>query len=317
MRPPSSPLPISGAVATRDRPEVLRKTLETVAAQDLTPSELIFVDASIDDSSRWIVESFAAVFAPRGCNIQWRRAVTAGAAAQRNQCLTHATQPFVWFFDDDILLESFCLRRLWLALTADPGLGGVNAMITNQRYQKPGRISRVMLRIMAGKSLPSYAGRVIGPAVNLLPEDNADLPAVVPVEWLNTTCTLYRRSALPSPPFSSRFEGYSLMEDVCLSITVARRWRLANVREARIFHDSQGGSHKSDQAELYRMTLVNRHYVMTSIMGRNSFGDYVKLGLWQGLELLGSAVRRRVALKDMLRGTWRGICEIRRAPAQR
>ena len=282
----------------------------------MSPSELIFVDASIDDRSRLIVEAFAPVFDPRGCQIKWHRAVTAGAAAQRNQCLAQATQPFIWFFDDDILLEAFCLRRLWQALEADSGLGGVNAMITNQRYQTPGRISRTMFRIMAGKSLPSYAGRVLGPAINLLPEDKADLPAIVPVEWLNTTCTLYRRAALPSPPFSSRFEGYSLMEDVCLSLTVARQWRLANVREARIFHDSQGGSHKSDHGELYRMTLVNRHYVMTSIMGRGTFGDYVKLGLWQSLELVGSAARRRVSLKDMLRGTCRGICEIRRETSE-
>src|SRR5271163_1091211 len=316
VRALSSPLPISAAVATRDRPEALRRTLESLAAQDMTPSELIFVDASIDDRSRLIVEAFAAVFNPRGCQIKWQRAVTAGAAAQRNQCLAQATQSFIWFFDDDILLETFCLRRLWQALEADSGLGGVNAMVTNQSYQTPGRISRTMFRIMAGKSLPSYAGRVLGPAINLLPEDNADLPAIVPVEWLNTTCTLYRRAALPSPPFASRFEGYSLMEDVCLSVTVARQWRLANVREARIFHDSQGGSHKSDHAELYRMTLVNRHYVMTSIMGRGTFGDYVKLGLWQSLELLGSAAKRPVSLKDMLRGTCRGICEIRRETSE-
>ena len=42
-----SSVPISGAVATCDRPEALRRTLELIAAQDILPSELIFVDASI------------------------------------------------------------------------------------------------------------------------------------------------------------------------------------------------------------------------------------------------------------------------------
>jgi len=174
-----------------------------------------------------------------------------------------------------------------------------------------------MFRVMAGRRLCSYAGRVLGPAVNLLPEDRADLPAVVPVDWLNTTCTLYRRAALPSPPFASHFTGYSLMEDVALSLMVGRQWRLANVRGARIRHESQGGAHKNDHAEIHRMGLVNRHYVMTSIMGRCSFGDYVKLGLWQGFGLVGSAMRGRVPLQDMLRGTWRGIRDIRRAGSGR
>lgn len=315
MRALSSLLPIAAVAPTRDRPEALRRTLESLSAQEATPSELIFVDASADNSSRDVVEAFAPLFDSRGCRTVWEAAATVGAAAQRNQGVALATQPFVLFFDDDILLDSFCLNRLWEALSADPGLGGVNAMIKNQRYQTPGRISRAMFRIMAGERLPSYAGKLLGPAVNLLPEDRDDLPRVAPVEWLNTTCALYRRDALPSPPFSSHFEGYSLMEDVCLSVTVARRWRLANVRDARIFHDSQRGAHKADASETERMKLVNRHYVMTSVLGRKTFGDYLKLALWQAFGLVGSAVYGFGAFRATLRGTSRGICDIVRSRA--
>ncbi len=305
-----SGVPVSAVVATRDRPAVLRRALDSVTAQDVTPAELIVVDASTDEASRHIVAAAAPALESRGGHIHWERAAVAGAAAQRNQGVALATQDFIWFFDDDIILEPFCLRRLWEALTADASLGGVNAMITNQRYQTPGPISRMMFRLMAGKPLPSYAGRVLGPAVNLLPEDRADLPNIVPVEWLNTTCTLYRREALPSPPFPSRFSGYSPMEDVCLSVTVARKWRLANVRAARIFHDSQGGPHKADLAENERMKLVNRHYVMTSVLGRNGIGDYSKLALWQLFGFVGGAAQGRAALGAALRGTFRGIRDI-------
>ncbi len=147
--------------------------------------------------------------------IIWQRANVTGAAAQRNAGRSHgATQPFVWFFDDDILFEPDCVQRLWSAIESDRQLGGVNAMITNQRYQSPGMISRLMFTLMNGGPEKSFAGKLIGPAINLLPEDRDDLPEVVPVEWLNTTCTIYRREALPSPPFESFFTGYSLMEDV-------------------------------------------------------------------------------------------------------
>jgi glycosyltransferase involved in cell wall biosynthesis len=158
------PLPIAAVVPTCDRPEALRRTLESLSAQEVALSELVFVDASADHVSRDVVEAFAPLFGSRGCRTRWEAALTAGAAAQRNQGVAVATQPFVLFFDDDIFLDSFCLSRLWEALLADPGLGGVNAMIKNQRYQSPGRVSCTMFRIMAGKRLPSYAGKVLGPA---------------------------------------------------------------------------------------------------------------------------------------------------------
>jgi hypothetical protein len=154
-------------------------------------------------------------------------------------------------------------------------------MITNQRYQSPGRISQFVFRLMAGHTERSYAGRVLGPAVNLLPEDRDDLPAVVPVEWLNTTCTLYRRVALPDSPFPDHFKGYSLMEDLTLSLIVGKQWKLANARTARIYHDSQPGSYKSDPQLISEMQLVNRHYVMTKVLGRNRMSDYLKLLLFE------------------------------------
>jgi hypothetical protein len=197
-----------------------------------------------------------------------------------------------------------CFARLWSALDSDRGLGGVNAMIINQRYQAPGRISRLMFRLMAGVAQISYAGRVIGPAVNLLPEDRDDLPDVVPVEWLNTTCTLYRRDALADPPFPAQFRGYSLMEDLALSLTVGKRWRLANARTARIFHDSQPGTHKSDSVALAEMQLVNRHYVMTRILGRDRIVDYMKLVLFELFSVASSLQSRtgRLTLVPALRG---------------
>jgi hypothetical protein len=150
---------------------------------------------------------------------------------------------------------------------------------------------------------------VLGPAVNLLPEDRENLPEVVPVEWLNTTCTLYRREALPSPPFDSVFTGYSMMEDLTLSLRVGKKWKLANARTARIFHDSQPGSHKSDPVALAEMELVNRYYVMTQVMGNRRFRDFVRLFLWEAFQLSACAVasQSRPTLPALWRGKWRGL----------
>src|SRR5205085_8396176 len=198
--------------------------------------------------------------------------------------MAFVTQESIWLFEDDVILESDCLVNLWTALMSDENLGGVSAMITNQRYISPGRLSRSLFRILHGQSAKSYAGKCIGPAFNILPEDHPELPEVVKVEWLNAGCTLYRRKALPQPLFDRHFTGYSLMEDLALSLRVGEKWKLANARTARIFHDSQPADYKRDHAVLAKMELVNRHYVMTQIMKRRGLNYYLKLAL---LELFG------------------------------
>jgi hypothetical protein len=202
---------------------------------------------------------------------------------------------------------------MWTAIERDRRLGGVSAMITNQRYAPPGRVSRTMFAIMNGGYEPTFAGRIIGPAVNLLPEDRDDLPEVVPTEWLNTTCTIYRREALPSPPFDAVFTGYSMMEDVSLSVRVGRNWRLANARTARIFHDSQPGAHKADPRLLAEMELVNRHYVMTRVLQRRGWANELRLLLWELFQLASSAASAtsRRHLPDYVRGKVRAIRKVR------
>jgi glycosyltransferase involved in cell wall biosynthesis len=277
-------LPAAVVIPTRDRAAALRRTLESLARQSAQPAVVSIVDASADGSTRSlcveeVIPSLRSV-------LLWHSADLAGAASQRNQGVRGCSQPVIGFMDDDILFEPDCFGRLWRALHSDNRIGGVNAMITNQRYQSPGRISQIVFRLLDDRPEASYAGRVLGPAVNLLPEDREDLPEVVPVEWLNTGCTLYRREALPDPPFPDHFKGYSLMEDLTLSLTVGRFWKLANARTARIYHDSQPGIHKFDPKLIAEMQLVNRHYVMTKVLGRSRFSDYLKLLVFEFFSLL-------------------------------
>ncbi len=270
----ASVLPVSALVPTLNRPQLLGRMLESLAQQSMQPAEMIVVDASDSDATRRLCETGMSGLLTK---VVYRKATETGAAAQRNQALADATQEIIWFLDDDIIFEDDCLKHLWEALQSDEQLGGVNAMITNQRYYPPGRVSRTVFRLLHGHHEESYAGKCIGPAFNLLPEDDERLPACVEVEWLNTTCTLYRRDALPQPVFPVHFKGYSYLEDVALSLNVGRKWKLANARHARIFHDTQPADYKKSAFAMAKMELVNRHYVMTQILGRRGLNDYAKL----------------------------------------
>jgi glycosyltransferase involved in cell wall biosynthesis len=288
-------LPISALVPTRNRAAAFSRTLKSLAQQSTQPIEMVVVDGSMDDQTQHLCQSPVPGLETQ---IRYYRATELGAATQRNQAMVHTSQELIWLMDDDIVLEPDCLLQLWNALGSEPNLGGVNAMITNQRYLPPGRISRTLFQLLHGQVESSYAGKCIGPALNLLPEDDPSLPEIVPVEWLNTTCTLYRRAALPNPLFPPNFVGYSLMEDVTLSLTVGKQWKLANARTARIFHDSQPGDHKNNPYVLAKMELLNRYFVMTHILERKTLQDHIKLVVLQLFEI--------VALLQTLSG-WRSL----------
>lgn len=288
-------IPVSAVMATKDRADMVRRTVRNMAEQSYLPVELIIIDASSDDFTKKVVEEDLHDFSFK---IIYGKAITPGAATQRMQGVDMATQSTIWFLDDDILMETECTRRIWEGFHAQKNVGAVGSMITNQRYTHPGRLTRFMYRLMHGEKLSTYAGKVIGPAWNLLPEDAPELPEYVRCEWLNTTCTMYKRTAMPEPAFPEFFKGYSLMEDVTLSVLIGRKHVLFNARKARIYHDSQMGSHKNNIIDLARMELLNRHYVMTKILERQGVINHIKLGIF---ELFGivTSLRSLRALKDL------------------
>ena len=122
-------IPVSAVVPTKDRASALKRTLQSLAGQGILPAELIVVDGSDANDSRVVVETWAEQ-AGLECKVVWLHAEQHGAAAQRNRGVDVATQPFVWFFDDDILFEPECVSRLWTAIEHQSGLGGVSARCT-------------------------------------------------------------------------------------------------------------------------------------------------------------------------------------------
>lgn len=282
-------LPLSLVIPTSGRSAVLQQMLESVLIQGVWPREIMVVDASSDTQTvevcRVMQERFD-LFARVLCIPAKQR----GAAAQRNQGVGLVRENVIGFADDDVVLEAHALERVWNALHLASDNGGASAMITNQKYHEPGRVSRLVYRLIGGGLGPDYAGKIFGPAVNLLPADREEMPEVVSVGWLNLGLTLYRREALPDPPFDPMFTGYSMMEDVALSLVVARKWKLVNARTARIFHDTQTGSHKSDLARVARMGVVNRDFVARRVQGIQGFRYWVWLMIWGAFQMIATMI---------------------------
>jgi len=269
-------IPVSAIIPTCNRLNALKKTLKSVSQQCAQPVEIIIIDASENDDTMNLCK-----YAITGLlsKLIWYKANEKGAALQRNQGTELAISDFILYLDDDIFLEKNCLEEIWNGIQISPNIGGVGAFVTNQKYQTPGRVTKFMYRLMSGAKLESYAGKCIGPAWNIWPEHHKSSKESIQVDWLSTVCVLYRRYILPQPVFPKIFTGYSYMEDVYLSLTVAKTLELHLIPNAEIFHDSQPGDHKKSAFKISKMQLVNRHFVMRHVMGRKSFKDYSKLFL--------------------------------------
>jgi len=299
-------IPVCAVIATKDRPDKLANLFHSFQKQDVQLAEAVVVDGSADDRTQMVCHA-----APGPMVVRWVRATQVGAAAQRNQGVRLNTQPYILFIDDDIVLEGGCIAALWGAMQSNPLIGGVDAIVTNQCYHPLGHVSRRFFTWLNGGDGP-FDGRVIAGIAPFHPEDRPDRDAIIPTEWLATACVLYRRSALPDPPFDAFFEGYSYGEDLALSLVVARKWRLANTREARTFHDGTPGADRLGARVFAQMVLVNRHYILTEVLGKRGLPDFLRLMAFEAFSLtsLLKTPGGRRQLPGALLGKMRGLYKI-------
>jgi glycosyltransferase involved in cell wall biosynthesis len=257
--------PSSVIIATANRADVLREAVTSLASQTVPPLEVILVDGSDGEATRQLAEELGPTVP---FPLRHLRATRRGAAVQRNQGAELARGDVLFFLDDDVVLEPPFVEEVLRVFAEDQSgrVGGVSGIIVNQTYGTPSRWSRLFSRLMAGQARPSYAGRVIGPALNLLPEDRPG--CVQEVEWLYSGATAYRADVFRRHQFGTHFTGYSFAEDLHLSARVAQTHRLVNTTRARLFHKDLGGTTHRDWVAIGRMQAINRWVIMTDVLGR-------------------------------------------------
>jgi GT2 family glycosyltransferase len=266
-------------IVTQNRPKVLNRTIESISNQVMQPAELLVIDSS---------SNYEAIhgqsFPDLRSKFKHLRSVKIGSADKRSEgvALAGNVYKFIGYFDDDIVLDQYAIRNLIQALKGNNKLGGVNAMIVNQHYIKPSIYSRLLFRLSGAQGDASnWGGKMFGPVINFLPSDDNNRQDVQEVDWLNTTCVIYRSNLLPDPVFDPHFKGYSHMEDLALSLRVKLKGGIANVQSARIYHDTQAGQEKSDKGIMAEMDLINRYYVIRNVMHRNDFLIFYQLFIQQ------------------------------------
>lgn len=300
-------------IATRHRPVPLRECLDSIATQTALPTEIVIVDSSVDTQTQDLVQLLQSdVRIP----CKYRHSSVASAAQQRNLGISMLDTDLVLFLDDDVVLEPGFISEILMVFgsDADGRLGGVSGTITNQVYSDPEGFNRFLLGFCLGRFNGTFAGKVLGPAVNFLPADGP-VP-VQEVEWLPSGCTAYRRDILLTHQFETTFQGYSFAEDLHLSTRIARDYRLLNTTRARLFHADLGKDTHRDWAALGESQVRNRHLIMTSVLQRNRVIDHIRLFafevIYTTLALLSGGINRANVsrLTALMRGKIRAFVGI-------
>jgi GT2 family glycosyltransferase len=300
-------------IATCNRAEPLRDCLNSLGCQSLRPDLVIVVDSSDGDETADMIEHIQPTM---GFPIRHERTISKSAARQRNLGAERTTAEVIVFLDDDVVLEEAFLSEVMSVFQSDlPGeIGGVSGTISNQIYTNPRGLNRFLLGFCLGRWTGSYAGQLLGPAINFLPADEPN--TVQEVEWLPSGCSAYRREVFMSYRFGNDFGGYSFAEDVHLSSRVRQTHRLLNTTRARVFHHDLGKSTHKDWKALGESQVVNRHAIMVTILGRNRLSDHIQLFgyevVYTSLSWLAAGVTsaRLAILVKQLRGKLSGFSKI-------
>jgi GT2 family glycosyltransferase len=282
---------ISLVVATKDRPDDLRKLLLSLSSQTARPSEIIVVDAS-----RVPVERLPVEFPNLSIRYLWHWPPS--AAAQRNvgiDACNHSSS-LIGFADDDTTFETQAfanMLRFWS--NAPPGVLGAAFNIRNL----PSRSKGILKNSALVNWLGIYSKTPGGVALSGWHTVIGEFATTQFVDWIPSTAAVFRREVFDMDTFDEVFQSYSYLEDLDLSYSIRQRGCLAVIADACFSHfPSSEGRISTRLFGRYevrnRLYFVRKHHLSLT---RCYLGIVIRMaisignGLWQrNASLLGRAV---------------------------
>lgn len=224
-------------VCTHRRPESLRRFLESLAAQDQHPDQLLIVDASPDDSSERMLRDF-----PRAeqlaDELRYARVEgdQRGLTRQRNLALSWVTTDLVVFFDDDIVLLPGCLSEMQkVHRELGDQVVGVGAFMQNQCSPEAWPLLwRVRRRL--GMTPNLQPGRYHRSGVSTPWVFQAETDELIEGDWLPGCAMMWKTVVVRAAGFDERFDGYAQGEDLDISLRVRHQGKLLVAGPARVLH---------------------------------------------------------------------------------
>jgi GT2 family glycosyltransferase len=222
------------AVCTLARPEPLRRSLASIAAQTRPPDQVVIVDASEGDATERVVReaSEAGLSAVPIAYLRVARS-RAGLTRQRNLALALADRRLIAFFDDDVTLAPACLAELEAARReSSPAPVGVGALVEGRAANGPTAIWRVrrLLRMVPNLEPGRYCRTGMSTPWSFVRQSSG----VIHGDWLPGYAMMWDTALARELRFDEGFAGYAQSEDLEFSLRAGRRGPILLACAARV-----------------------------------------------------------------------------------
>lgn len=246
---------ISLIICTYKRAEAMKVLLGSLRKQNVSPDEILVIDASLDELTAELVAEEQKSWSKGSLFYFKAPPEHRGLTKQRNYGVVRATSEIIAFLDDDTVPEPNYFQEIRNCFEKYPDCHGVGGFITNEvewslsqkrkskdltTFQYGGwevrESYRWKIRKLLGLESPIPPGWVPefghGRPVNFIPPDGKDHK----VETLMGGASAWRKEVFQKHNFSTFFEGYGLYEDFDFCVRVSRQNPLYLCTKARLAH---------------------------------------------------------------------------------
>jgi len=228
---------VSLVIPTRNRPEDLKKLLNSILFQTILPKEIIIVDDSNDNKTKDLVDHIKNEFFAKSVNVRYLRGGKEGVAQKRNIGASQSTGDICFFIDDDMILDRDYIREILEVYEKYPNALGVAGYIINlyfTGFSVKNKLSNIIRRILLVFHFTRDACKVRPIGISY----PFPLTKIISCEWLNAGSVSYRKKVFKEFKWDENLKTYSISEDKDLSYRIYKHYpnSLFMTPYAKIFH---------------------------------------------------------------------------------
>jgi glycosyltransferase involved in cell wall biosynthesis len=240
----------SVVIGTRDRPDSLKRCLETLIEQTHRPAEVILVDDGHFDPA-----PFIDMLAQAGIDGHYvNKSHDPGLTKSRNVGIRLSTGDVVVFLDDDVALAPSYLAAIERVYEMHPEAAGVGGRLVGTSLS---RAKHVLLKAFLLDS--DSEGIVLPNGVGVLVRR---ISHVTRVDWFSGCNMSYRRWVFDRFMFDEEFAGNGWGDDRDFSYRVSREFPLFCAPDAEVRHfEEPRGRARDRQFGRTEITYVHRFFV--------------------------------------------------------
>lgn len=296
-------------ICTRNRPDDLRSTLQSIAQQKGAANRRVHVVDASDPAMR--SQNHASITQLRREH-PWSHHHyddPPSLSQQRNVgiSLLSSSIDVVHFLDDDVTLHAGYFQHLTQALHENPSLSGVGGIVYEEMRSSPPEDVSLPKRLFL---LDGPPGEMLSsghaPTAQRYPPSHPPPTEQIPTAFLNGCSASYRQDILAETKFDPLLEAHSLFEDLDFSYRVSQSHELRVIPEASLEHhlspqNRQSIAQYAEEMVVHRYWFVRKHRLP-------------RLAFWWSV--LGQVTARLFSTRPTkwasLNGLFRGIERIRK-----